>query len=251
VADKRLVAVCDILGFKELIKNRDLHQLIDGDLSLFRRLVGFSLNHGEAPQLPPALNTIREQNRVGFAWFSDTLFLYAKDDGDLSCQHLLESVAWLLFNTMWTPTRLRGGIGYGDFYAEPENELYVGPAILEAYELEQSQQWAGAALTDNAANRIPSRTTSGERFQWWVCQYSVPVKHDTQVRCSNLAIDWTQGIHKKVALKWSSSCDEPTEAEKLSDKSVCQKWANTRLFHEDICISCFSENKTRDPLKVI
>lgn len=251
MADKRLVAVCDILGFKELVKNRDLNKLIIDELSLFRRLVGFSLNHGRIPELPPELNAIREQNRVGFAWFSDTLLIYAKDDHDLSCRNLLESVGWLLFNTMWTPTRLRGGISYGEFYAEQENELYVGPAIVEAYELEQAQQWAGAALADTAASRIPPRNSSGERLQWWVCEYEVPLKNDASVHCSNLAIDWTQGIHKKKVLKWSPSADEPTEREKLANESVYEKWANMRKFHKDVCISCFSTNATRDPLKVI
>lgn len=251
MTDKRFVAVFDILGFKNLVDNRDIRELVTGDLALFRRLVGFSLNHGEVPELPPQLRTIREQGRVGFAWFSDTLFIYAKDDADLSCRNVLESVGWLLFNTMWKSTRLRGGISYGEFYAEPENEIYVGSAIVEAYKLEQAQQWAGAALAESAASRIPARTTTGERFQWWVCKYAVPLKRNADVCCSNLAVDWTQGIHERLELKWAPSQDEPTEAEKVERESDYQKWVNTRRFHEEVCITCYSTNRMRDPLKVI
>lgn len=73
MAEKRLVAVCDILGFKNLVKNRDITQLVAGDLFLFRRLVGFALNREEVPALSPELSNIRERARVSFAWFSDTL----------------------------------------------------------------------------------------------------------------------------------------------------------------------------------
>lgn len=140
MAEKWLVAVCDILGFKNLVKNRDITQLVAGDLFLFRRLVGFVLNHEEVPALSPELSTIRELARVGFAWFSDTLFVYTKDDEDLSRRDVLESVGWFLFLTIKTSTRLRCGISYCEFYAEPQNDIYVGSSIVEAYELEQAQQ---------------------------------------------------------------------------------------------------------------
>ncbi|MDO8283196.1 MAG: hypothetical protein Q7U10_11350 [Thermodesulfovibrionia bacterium] len=249
--EKRLVAVCDILGFEKLIE-KDLRKLIDGELSLFQRLVGFSVNHGAVPELPPKLKEIRDQGRVGFTWFSDTLLIYAKDDEDLSCRNVLETVGWLLFTTMPTRTRLRCGVAYGEFFAEPENQLFVGPAIVEAYNLEQAQQWAGAALTDSAAKRLPEREMTGERFQWWVCKYPAPLKKQKKdVHCSELVVDWTQGIHKSFNLRWSHSHEEPTEAEKCEDESIYQKWINTRIFHEEVCIACNSINKIRDPLKVL
>jgi hypothetical protein len=181
MAEKRFVAVCDILGFKKLIENRDITQLVARDLALFRRLVGFALNHGEVPELPPALSAIRERARVGFAWFSDTLFVYAMDDEDLSCRDVLESVGWLLFLTMPTSTRLRGGISYDEFYAEPQNEIYIGSSIVEAYGLEQAQQWAGAALTESAASRIPPRTTTEE-----IPMVGLPVCGSAKTECKRV-----------------------------------------------------------------
>ena len=58
MTEKRLVAVCDILGFKNLIKTRDLKELISGDLAVFRKLVGFSINHGTVPNLPPLFDVL-------------------------------------------------------------------------------------------------------------------------------------------------------------------------------------------------
>lgn len=251
MTEKRLVAVCDILGFKNLIKTRDLKELIAGDLAVFRKLVGFSINHGTVPNLPPPLNVLREQRKVGFAWFSDTLLIYAKDDEDMSCRDVLEVLGWLLFTTMSTQSRLRGGVSYDEFYADPENEIYVGSSILEAHELEQAQEWSGVALAKSAANRIPKRTSTGARFQWWVCDYQVPLKSGKGNTCSNLAIDWTQGIHPNFDIKWANSHPEPTEAEKIDNKFGFDKWKNTLRFHQEVCLTCFPSNRGKDPLKVM
>ena len=248
---KRLVAVCDILGFRHLVLSQNLEDLLHGPLADFRRIVSFSVKHGGVPELPPPLQAIREQDRVGFAWFSDTVVIYAKDDDDLSCMNVLETVGRLLFATMWGFTRIRAGVAYGEFYADAANEIFVGPALVEAYEMEQAQAWAGGALTESAAARLPGRTTTGERFQWWVCKYPVPLKVGAQVKCSNLAVDWTQGSHRAFKLLWSPSHAEPTEEERTSNPSRYDKWMNTRQFHEVVCVTCHPSNRERDPLKAM
>jgi len=258
MSEKRLVAVCDILGFTNLILNHDLDALITGKLSLFRKLLGFSVMHGAVPDFPAGLKELREQNRVGLAWFSDTIIIYAKKDDDLSCRNVLETVGWLLFHTMWSQTRIRAGIAYNEFFAEPENEIFLGKAIVEAYKLEQDQEWSGAALTLEAANRIPKPATTGERFQWWICSYEIPMKPPKDpmkttepIQCSNVAIDWTQGTHDQNDFSWSEKEPEPSEEKRFCAGNSYDKWKNTRNFHREICISCFPKNKGRDPLKSI
>jgi hypothetical protein len=230
---------------------RGVEELLSGELSHFRSVLSFSIGHETIVDLPPALSSIRNQSRVGFAWFSDTVLLYSLDDDDLSCRNVLETVGWLLFTTMSSQTRIRAGIAYGAFYADAANELYIGPALVEAYELEQAQTWAGAALTNSAASRVPDRNSTGQRFQWWVCQYPVPLKEAASVSCSNLVVDWTQGEHERTDFQWSPSHSEPTMQERDANKGRYEKWFNTRRFHREICIRCFPDNRTRDELKVI
>lgn len=250
-AENRTVAICDILGFRELVAKNELRVLVNERLGLFRRLLGYCVDKGQFPELPPKLAELRERERIGFAWFSDTVLIYARSDDELACRDVIESVGWLLFATMSTTMRLRAGISYGPLFADPENEIYVGQALVDAHELEQAQQWAGAALTISAANRIPPRTTTGERFQWWVCEYPVPLKPGSHVECSNLAVDWTQGIHREFDLRWSDTHDEPTADERSQLTSVVEKWRNTRRFHQETCINCYPENRNRDRLKVM
>ena len=132
---------------------------------------------------------------------------------------------------MWTSTRLRVGISYGEFYAEPENEIYVGSAIVEAYRLEQAQQWAGAALTDTAAKSYSYPNNNRGKISVVGLQYAVPLKRAADVCCSNLAIDWTQGDHMKLELKWAPDRDQAPESERAERESDYLKWVNTRRFH--------------------
>lgn len=248
---KRMVAVCDILGFRSLVLRRDLASLIENELSFFRRLVGFSIEHGEVPEIPPSLVELRQRDRIGLAWFSDTVIIYAKSDEDMACRDVLEAVGWLVFTSMFSSTRIRAGIAYGQFYADPDNEIHVGSALVEAHELEQAQQWAGAALAKSAAERLPDRTTAGARFQWWVCEYPAPLKPNSEVEFGGLVIDWTQPIHDHFDFRWSKDMDEPTTTEIQRNVSVYEKWKNIRKFHREVCTSCFPENRGRDPLKVL
>lgn len=74
-------------------------------------------------------------------------------------QELLSTVAWLVFETLQGGnTKVRGGLAYGD---DPLNALFVGRPIAEAYNLEKSQQWSGAAFSPSTVNRLPEMTRSG------------------------------------------------------------------------------------------
>ncbi|MFN0242349.1 MAG: hypothetical protein ACKVWV_05595 [Planctomycetota bacterium] len=245
---QRMVALCDILGFKRLIESRPLDKLLAHDLALFRRLTGYSVKQGLFPTDVPRLDELRAQERVGVAWFSDTLLLYARDDDELSRRNVLETVGWLLFMTTKTKTPLRIGIDHGEFHASPEDEVFVGRALVGAYELERSQEWIGGALTANAAAQVPPRTTTGARSQWWVCEYSVPMKNGKTF--DTLAIDWTQTIHTSFELRWSKERANPTEEERLREGSAWAKWENARSFHDSICVQCFPTNRERDRLKI-
>ena len=244
--ERRFVALCDILGFKSLVRTTSLDRLLESDLGFLRRIMGHALGQGEFPADPPQLQALRAQGRTGFAWFSDTVLIYGKDNHEDSRRAVLETVGWLLFESVRTRTRMRAGVAYGDFHADPENELFVGPAIVDAYELEQAQEWMGGALTPSAAEQVPPRTTSGARYQWWVCEYSVPLKAHSSVNPSALAINWTQGIHNPgFQLHWSRERAEPSEAERARDISLVLKWQHTREFHRAVCEGCFPENRRR------
>jgi hypothetical protein len=232
---KYTVALCDILGFKNLVSSTDLPTLVDNLLASFRRALEFAMNKGEFSKDVPALADIDRNSQVGIAWFSDTLLLYTREDSDDSLKEMLATLGWLFFVTMAGPTRIRAAVAYGDAFIDAKNSLYVGQPIVEAHEWEQQQQWAGASLADSAMARLPANVDG--HVDWWLIPYDVPV-HGGHSR--RLAINWPTGLHRPgdYEFKWSKESDTPTEKDRREQPRICEKWQNTKEFHDRVCRHC-------------
>lgn len=231
------LAVCDILGFSELVRSLPVDVLVDKAVSWFRKSLYHCIHKNGFPEHIPSLSSLQSQSRIGLAWFSDTILLYSRRDDRESLQDLITTVAWLLFETIISGrTKIRAGLAYGEAYIEPAESLFMGPAIVEAYELERSQQWAGAALSPGMASRIPEEIQRARYADWPVAQYDVPCK--TGETLTRLAIDWTIGLHPGFELRWSKSHAEPPEEDEVKRPDVCAKWRNTKAFHDALCRQC-------------
>jgi class 3 adenylate cyclase len=228
------LAVCDILGFSALVGKNSLESVVEL-LAWFRRSLNHSVLKSEFPDVVPATSDLARHEHVGVAWFSDTLLFYTKSDTDDAIRELLATVAWLVFEGMVDGrTRVRAGIAYGEAYIDPQNSLFVGKPIVEAYRLERAQQWSGGALSQSACDRLPEKILSAD---WWVVQYDVPLKDGKTHR--TLALNWNTGIHLPGwRLRWSAQSDVPSEADWAKDRSVCEKFVNTKRFHEAYCDDC-------------
>lgn len=232
-----MIAVCDILGFERLVETQPLDAVVDNAIGWFRKALYYSLHKDGFPGSVPELQELEAHPDVGVAWFSDTVLLYTLRDDETCVRNLISTVGWLLFLTIVEGrTRIRGGISYGEAYINSKNSLFVGTPIIEAYRLEQSQQWAGAALTKAAVERIPEVARSGRFADWWIIPYPVPVKEGT---LDTLAVKWTLGDHhpswKQV---WSDSREEPNDSDWAKQPDVCEKFINTKAFHDLTCTWC-------------
>lgn len=190
---KALVAVCDILGFSDLVLKGELRSVIES-YSFFRKIAYHSLLQGAFPENTPTRDETDRHPYVGIEFFSDTILLYTRVDSDANCMDLLRIVSWLLFENMFhKPTRLRAGIAYDEVYIDDVNGIFVGKAIVEASKLEKAQQWSGGALNLGAEERLNQYVDSPCFVDWPIVRYDVPLKKkDYQ---SNVAINWTNGIH--------------------------------------------------------
>jgi hypothetical protein len=232
------LAVCDILGFSDLVRDNELDAVVNHSVGWFRKALNHSLHKTEFPKEAPPTADLDRHAKVGVAWFSDTVLLYTKSDTDDSIQALLSTVAWLIFETILDgQTKVRCGLAYGEAYIDPQNSLFVGRPIIDAYNLEQRQQWSGAALSSSAVSRLPEAARTGKFADWWVKPYDVPLKNQETLR--TLAVDWNQGIHSPSwRMQWSKDLEHPTESDWLSRRSVCEKFTNTKSFHELFCHDC-------------
>ena len=253
-----MVAVVDILGFKNLVSSKSPKQILEDYFPYLLKAIYSAIHKKSTPGEPPSLRELRDQNYVGFAWFSDTILLYSLEDNVPSYQKLIETVAWLLAHTVGTPElRLRAGIGYGEFIADTENDIYIGKALVEAYQLEKRQEWCGGAFTQTAKEMIPEECWGGKFGNCSVIEYDVPVKPNTDIIGTRstetydeverykreireqgeteplLAIDWMKVYrHSKNSINLLRNID------KSSTDPKDMKLINTQEFHDEQCRWC-------------
>jgi len=241
----RTVAVCDILGFRNLVLTHQLNAVVERILPFFSKILHHSTHQGEFPLTPPSLKELKSQTRVGLAWFSDTIILYSFEDTNEDFRRVIEAVGWLIFETMSIPyTRVRAAVSYGDLFVDEQNGLYIGAPIIEAYELQSIQQWVGGALAPSAAGRIPTQDLARNPLDWWLTEYPIPLKcHDPRFINTRFAIDWTKGIHHYWPMEWSDKSKEPTDEDKVQQPDVVAKWINTRDFHLAKCYYCSKQQR--------
>lgn len=234
----RLVAVCDILGFSDLIQTQPLNRVVDDILGWFRKALRHSVHQDHFPSTTPLYTEIDAHADLGVALFSDTVLLYARNDSDEAARQLINAVGWLIFETlMQGTTKIRAGISYGEAWLDRSESMYVGKAIVDAYQLERDQAWSGAALTETACQRVPMPARSGDLADWWVVPYSVPLKAGNTI--DTLAVNWTWGMHRPDwRLRWSNTNEVPDAADWASKPQVCEKFMNTKAFHDTTCPWC-------------
>lgn len=237
------VALCDILGFSEMVGRYPLKEFVERSLGWFRSVLHHSLHHGEFPRTPPSFDALNSHPLLGIAWFSDSILLWTREDNDDCFKALLETVGWLAFETITSlETKIRCGVAYGEAFIDPQESLFVGQAIVDAHRLEQAQQWSGGALTPSAEERTPEEV---RRAKWWVAPYPVPVKAESTA-ISRMAVDWTQGFHHWAwELQWSKERADPSEEDRRLCPDVVEKFENTRAFHDALCSNCAVSRKQR------
>lgn len=245
MSSKYMVAICDILGFTQHVRNNTADRVVSDVLGRLRKSLYHSIHKNGFPKDVPPLSELQNHAHIGLALFSDTILLYTREDTDESIRSFVNMLSWLVFETMFMQnTRIRCGVDYGLAVIEPENSIYVGIPIIEAFKLEKKQQWSGGAFTEAACNRIPHYARDGNDVNWWVVPYEVPLKDCG--RMQTLAIDWTWGLHdRKFDLSWSHNSKEPTPNDWQSNFDICEKWQNTKNFHDSVCVWCGNRKHTQ------
>lgn len=230
--NKAMVAVCDILGFSQLVKERPLEEIIDLHILNFHKLVQASVpKHSSVDRSKASL--------VGSAIFSDTVLIFSLADNKRSHDQVIYSAVSILAQPMVLPElRFRIGISYGDFYHDAAKNIYVGKALVEAHELERKQNWSGAALTKEAKDAIGCN--------YYLTNYDVPIKeNDEQISQTHCIINWTLAEHDVITeLKgWLNRSDYLLSISEKKRQRIEQILQNTERFHYENCVQCRAVQK--------
>ena len=91
---------------------------------------------------------------VNYTWFSDTFIVYAIDNSTESFGAIDSISRWFFYFLITGGIPARGAISCDAFYADRDNELFFGEALIEAYEYGEAQDWIGFLLCPSAEERL-------------------------------------------------------------------------------------------------
>ena len=239
--NRAMVAVCDILGYSNLVRQTPLNEVITYHIENIRAALHSSIPHFLEPPAQPTDRQILVEGLVGFVTFSDTVVIYSLRDNRDGYRAVVTAATRLLAqHILWPGLRFRIGISYGDFYADPARNIYVGRALIDAHELERRQDWCGAALTDAAFDRIPDYFVD----RHFLTRYDVPMHGGA--RETYTVINWTLADHDVLPERgWMErSYGIPVTAQQ---QAIELKLRNTEQFHYDVCVQCSSARQVATP----
>lgn len=231
----RILMYVDLLGFKQAVRTKPLDEVT----GMLKRLLmavwsgavryaarsGHSIfevsqieNFDSAEQnLKRVSDLIRRYLGLSLVLFSDTLVVFTdpigSDDPEFRAV-LASSIMFcrtLMCQLFESCIPARGAISYGALHVEPGNSILCGPALVDAYETGEAQEWIGMTICDALASQVDSVVDSFSRAdlskaviaesrwnllrpQWDIVRYDVPFKGGAKpswVVCWNTA--WNAG----------------------------------------------------------
>ncbi len=161
-----LIAVCDVLGFSNLIRTRTLAEVYDRYVKLRTQIENVAPLTGFAPRVEQPFVV---QDAVVF---SDTVLLWAPANGAMEV--LAMNLCPLIGHALKVGLPLRVGVALGECVIDPANDIFIGEPIVDAYETEKRQDWMGGAYHPSCWGP-PGFLERLCRWHWAV-KYPVPVK---------------------------------------------------------------------------
>ena len=122
----------DLLGFTDLVRAVEAGNVID----LYEDVIA-KLEAGASA---------KRSLGISYSWFSDTFILFSRGDS-LEEFTWLEQAGRLFFQRLvLAHIPVRGAISHGKLYSNLEKNIFIGEALIDAYEYGEQQNWLGLLL---------------------------------------------------------------------------------------------------------
>lgn len=211
---KKYVAFLDVLGFKDLVSNNSdaklreiyeklLRPIVDVSLSGMNAKKGFEENG--CPKFIIEPSTFHKN--INSLIVSDSVILWTPDTSIQSFIDITLTSCSMLMNGIVTGLPMRGAITAGNltrlshkYETNTDNvtETLFGKSLVDAYELEGSQQWSGCVVANSAIEEFKEQCLEHDLSidvlikSGLIKEYDVPTK---QGYSRQYILNWT--IHDK------------------------------------------------------
>ncbi len=217
------VAYFDILGFKNRL-NDFCSQAGNGNLDIFVKINYDSILNRAKKKVKGYKEHL---DSLEHAWFSDSFLFYVPVDKNGYSFDVMTTLArFFIVGGIKEKVPLVGAISVGEFYADKNNNVYIGPALVDAVEYTENQNWLGLVVSQKAIreiqeiDRFPSKDKYGE--------YDVPVKiKGPTKRLVVCKIHKHYPVEKKIREMRQKAINEDAE------EKVIKKYDNTLCFIEN------------------
>jgi hypothetical protein len=154
---RRWVSYLDLLGFTELINTKDWVYIF----SYYTRAIeSCTAERGFGP--------------VEKTWFSDTFLLYTPDDSGSSFGAIEATTRWFMYFLITAGIPVRGAMSCADLYADKQNNVFFGKALVEAYRYGENQDWIGFILSPSCIQQMAAVGLPADRrlnYAYWKIPY--------------------------------------------------------------------------------
>lgn len=191
---KRYVAMCDVLGFRDLVRASPLPEVLDTYVPLITEAHRLTQLPATRPEGGDPIG------RVLYDVFADSIVVWTDtppgEEVDVNVvQHFFISLCKLIGFSLSRNVPIRVGVAYGECTMTPERKLYIGKSLVDAYDTERSQNWIGGACHDSCKDgpyydyMNMSHMRNGQPIQvGCIIDHTIP--NNRNIVDLSLALDW-------------------------------------------------------------
>lgn len=197
----RFVAYFDMLGMKSAIRrNQD---------EAWRALC--SINQAKGKIYEKQIEIIATGERIGDRVrtyiFSDSVIIFTLSDEPKDLRAILMYSSEFFKDSLSQCIPLRGGIAHGDFFFNINENLFLGKAFVDAYEINEGVQWYGIIVDAETHRRSLTLTPpfQTDTLEPGIVEYEIPLKNNK--RKKGVVINWPC-IFKHNFMKKPKSVEE-------------------------------------------
>lgn len=140
----------DLLGFTALVNDENIANVIplyNKALAKMERLAKPKKGHG-----------------VTYSWFSDTFIIYSYGGKESDFAYVEQTGRLFFQELILSHIPVRGALTFGKLYSQSSRNIFVGPALIDAYYYGERQNWLGFLLTPSVTERL-NGTSIDTRFR--------------------------------------------------------------------------------------
>ena len=145
----RWLAYFDLLGFANLVRQHRINHVL--------------------PIYEDVLTAVEEKVEpkrgygISCSWFSDTFIIFSKGDSEKEFA-LIEQTSRLFFQKLiLSEIPVRGALTVGPLYTQQKKNVFLGEALIDAYEYGEKQNWLGFLLTPSVYHHLENGLLHLER----------------------------------------------------------------------------------------